>query len=198
MNTETETTKTLRRDAAENRERVLGAARSSFAEHGLDVGMDEIARRAGVGVGTIYRRFPSKEHLISAVAAETTDSLRTVLVDSLALKDPSEGFRAWLFGIGQLQLEHRGFLSRLMDVTDEAVRVDLDEMSRKLLRQAQASGAIRHDITYEDLMVFFWSLRGVIERTWERAPRAWRRFAELYLASLRPGAPALEQPPITL
>jgi AcrR family transcriptional regulator len=159
--------------------------------------MDEIARRAGVGVGTIYRRFPSKEKLIAAVAEETARSLRGVLVDSLALEDPAEGFRAWIFGIGQLQLEHRGFLSRLMDVADDGLRTELDGLSQTLLQQAQDANAIRSDLTIEDLMMFFWSLRGVIERTWARSPQAWRRFAELFFASLVPGTMAFEQPPLS-
>jgi AcrR family transcriptional regulator len=190
--------RSLRRDAAENRQRVLAAAREAFAEEGLEVGMDEIARRAGVGVGTVYRRFASKEELIDAAVAEAAASIRAVLVDAQALEDPLEGIRAWLFGIGELQVHNRGFLSRLMDVADPAERAELAEMSRRLLERAQRSGAVRADLAYDDLLLFFWSLRGVIERTWDRAPSAWRRFVELYLASLRPDSPPLEQPPVAL
>src|SRR5919205_4078170 len=79
---------TLRRDAERNRERILDAARRSFAQDGLDISVDEIARRAGVGVGTLYRRFPTKASLVEAIFEDRLDALQPAIDAALAADDP--------------------------------------------------------------------------------------------------------------
>src|SRR3954470_18345006 len=79
---------TLRRDAQRNRDRILDAARRAFAEEGLDIGVDEIARRAGLGVGTLYRRFPTKASLVEAIFEDRLDALQPAIDEALAADDP--------------------------------------------------------------------------------------------------------------
>src|SRR5919198_5969688 len=100
---------TLRRDAQRNRERIVEAARRSFAEHGLDVGVDEIARRAGVGMGTLYRRFPTKASLVHAIFEDRLDALQPTIERALAAEDPWEGLVDLLLATVAQQAEDRGF-----------------------------------------------------------------------------------------
>src|SRR2546423_12055203 len=99
---------TLRRDAQRNRERILEAARAAFAEHGLGVGVDEIARRAGVGVGTLYRRFPTKQSLVHAIFADRLDPLEPTIERALAAEDPWEGLGEMLLATVVQQAAHHG------------------------------------------------------------------------------------------
>jgi AcrR family transcriptional regulator len=187
----------LRRDAAENRDRILAAARSLFVEEGLDAGMDEIARRAGVGVGTVYRRFDSKEELIVAALADLPAQLAALIAAAEAAESVAEGFFGFLEAVGELQAANVGCLSRLWSAADATSRAETTELGRALLTRAQAEGVVRADLVYEDVSVLLWSLQGVIERTLSVRPDAWRRHLELLIAGLRPGAAPLVGPPLT-
>jgi len=187
----------LRRDAAENRSRILDAARASFDEEGLDVGIDVIAARAGVGVGTVYRRFPSKEDLIAAVLDEIVGTIRDSMRTTLAGELTTEEFMAFLLDMGQLQFDHAGCLSRLWTIADDDVRAELHDLGCQLLERAQRTGAVRDDLVYEDITVFLWSLRGIIERTALVAPETWRRHLELFAQSLAPGGAPLAASPMS-
>jgi AcrR family transcriptional regulator len=101
----------LRRDAAENRQRLLDAAAQVFAEHGLDAGVEEIARVAGVGMGTLYRRFPSKDALIAALVRDVLDTLLT-LADEACLRTDGSGLEYFLESASAYQAAHRGCLPR--------------------------------------------------------------------------------------
>src|SRR4051812_28286821 len=100
---------TLRRDAQRNRERIIEAARTAFADQGLDVGVDEIARRAGVGVGTLYRRFPTKESLVDAIFEDRLDQLQPAIDRSLAGDDPWDGLVEMILATVAQQAEDHGF-----------------------------------------------------------------------------------------
>ena len=100
---------TLRRDAQRNRERIIEAARRAFAEHGLDVGVDEIARSAGVGMGTLYRRFPTKESLVHAIFEDRLDQLQPVIERALAAEDAWEGLVEMIVATVAQQTEDHGF-----------------------------------------------------------------------------------------
>src|ERR687886_977397 len=93
----------LRADAARNRDRVLRAARDAFAEAGLEVGVEEIARRAGVGKGTLYRRFPTKEALVRAIFDGGLDELERAARDAAGARDAGDGFRAFLAAAARMQ-----------------------------------------------------------------------------------------------
>src|SRR6185503_19902238 len=99
----------LRADAARNRARVLDAARTAFAEAGLDVGVEEIARRAGVGKGTLYRRFPTKEALVRAIFEDILDEIERIVDTSESEPDPWAAFAGYLSSTARLQASNQGF-----------------------------------------------------------------------------------------
>jgi AcrR family transcriptional regulator len=184
-----------RSDAAANRERLLGAARTVFAEHGLDGSVEEVARVAGVGMGTLYRRFPTKQALID----ELVGGVRLELLETARRAerlDDGRGLEQLLQSVGELQATQLGCLSRLWDHSDaelDAMR-DFRRIVRCLLATAQDHHRVRPDVTSTDITVVFWSLRGVIETTRTVAPEAWRRHLELLTAGLRPAADGRDEP----
>jgi AcrR family transcriptional regulator len=187
----------LRRDAAENRDKILEAARASFDEEGFEIGMEAIAQRAGVGVGTVYRRFPTKELLIAAVVDEVLAAIRDAALAASDHESSTEGLTEYLFTVGRLQFEHAGCLPRLWNGADDAVRREIEAISRQLLAKAQATGSVRGDVVYEDIATIFWSLQGVIERTATVAPDAWKRHLDLLIQSLTQGDIPLAHAPLT-
>ncbi len=187
----------LRRDAARNRDKILAAARAAFDEEGVDVGVEVIAQRAGVGVGTLYRRFPTKELLIEAVINEVLGRVLSAARAANEHESPAEGFTDYLRAVGWLQFEHSGCLTRLWNTATDDLREQIAEVTRELLARAQATGAVRQDLVYEDVIVLFWSLRGVIETTSTVSPDAWLRHLDLLLAGLAPSPQPLQHPPLT-
>ncbi len=190
-------TPVLRQDAARNRVKILGAARAVFAEQGTDVCVEVVARRAQVGVGTLYRRFPTKEVLIEAVVDEVLRDVLAAAEAALENESAADGFAEYLRAVGQLQFEHVGCLTRLWNHPDEDLRIRIETASRALLARAQSAGAVRADLVYEDVIVLFWSLRGVIEATASVSPDAWLRHLEMMWCSLAPGGRPLSHPPLT-
>ena len=199
-------TRPLRRDARENRDKILVAARAVFAENGLDAGVDLIARRAGVGTGTLYRHFPSKEALINAVFERRLDEV--VEFADRALKDigdPWEAFAALVGHIVELQHDDRGLKDVVVErLGDEyrhaAARARIGPGIEALLKRAQDAGAVRPDVVYEDVSMIFWAAGELASFTREFAPGAWRRHTALLLDGLRPpakGVPELPAPPLT-
>jgi AcrR family transcriptional regulator len=187
----------LRRDAARNRTKILAAARTVFDESGVDVCVETIAQRAGVGVGTLYRRFPTKELLIEAVVDEVLQGVLDAGQDALANESPADGFAEFIRAVGWLQFEHVGCLTRLWNNSTGSLRDQIEATCRALLSRAQSEGAVRQDLVYEDVVVLFWSLRGVIEATATVSPGAWLRHLDLLLTSLAPSEHHLEHPPLT-
>jgi AcrR family transcriptional regulator len=187
----------LRRDAAHNRDKILAAARAAFGEDGVDVCVEAIAQRAGVGVGTLYRRFPTKELLIEAVVDEVLQEVLDAARSALENGSAADGFAEYLRAVGWVQFEHAGCLTRLWNDTTSAARAEIESASRTLLARAQAAGAVRPDLVYEDVIVLFWSLRGVIEATSGVSADAWLRHLDLLLSSVQPSDEPLHHPPLT-
>jgi AcrR family transcriptional regulator len=191
----------LRADAERNRRRILDAARDVFAARGTEAGVDEIARAAGVGIGTLYRRFPTKEELLQAVIRDRLDNLTARLVEVTAAEDPWEAFAAVMEVLAELLGHDRALYdllqaqpSLLSGITAERNRVRV--ALRPALERAQAAGVVRGDITATDLP----SLAAVAARlpAWrlERQPGLWRRYLGVVLDGLRPdGATALGHAP---
>jgi AcrR family transcriptional regulator len=187
----------LRRDAARNRTKILRAAGRSFGEDGLEVGVESIAHRAGVGVGTLYRRFPTKESLIEAVVHELLHDVGDAARAALTVEPAADGLAAFLRSAAALQVEHRGCLGRLWDDrAHDPIRQEIEASVRELLGRAHRGGTVRRDIAYEDVVVMLWSIRGVVESTAWVAPDAWRRHVDLLLGAVRPDAPAPGYPPM--
>ena len=146
----------LRRDAQLNRERIIEAARACFAESGLDVGVEEIARRAGVGMGTLYRRFPTKQSLVHAIFEDGLDRLREPIERALAVEDPWDGFVEMILATVDRQAADHGFGQMVVlrlgpaAIPDDVRRRFFGPLE-ELLERAQAAGQLRADVTAEDL-----------------------------------------------
>jgi AcrR family transcriptional regulator len=188
--------KVLRRDAEENRQRLLDAAARVFSERGLDAGVEEIARAAGVGMGTLYRRFPTKDALISELVRELFTDLVVMARVARKVTDGS-GLEQLLFGTGAIQASHRGCLSRMWnDEHTTALREEFREILVELLARAQDAGRVRPDVTVTDLDLVFWAVRGVVETTRSVSDTAWRRHLAMVIAGLRPGSEELSEAPV--
>jgi AcrR family transcriptional regulator len=193
----------LRRDARENRDRILAAAREAFAELGMEASVEEIAARAGVGVGTLYRRFPTKDALAEAVFEAHLESVAAAATMALEAADPWEGLLAYLTHVVGLQATDRG-LSEIMGAAlrSEQVlgraRTRLRPLVQELIARAQATGDLRADVTYEDVSVLLWTTGRVVDATRDIAPEFWRRYLALLVDGLRAGsATPLPRPPLT-
>ena len=142
------TTRPLRADAERNRARILAAAAEVFADRGLDVSLDEIAAHAGVGIGTVYRRFPDKDALIDALFEEKIDRAVELADAALEIEDPWEAFTTFMRGMCRMQAGDRGFKDALLarDRGRERVagaRERIAPRAMKLLTRAQEAGAVR-------------------------------------------------------
>jgi AcrR family transcriptional regulator len=181
----------LRRDAERNRQRILDAARVLFAERGLGVSLDEIARHADVGVGTIYRRFPDKEQLIDALFEDRLGEILAVATASLEMSEPWEALVAFLQRSMELQVEDRGLKELLLGTSTAHARIEqgrqqIQPIVRAVLGRAQRAGVVRDDITVADLLLLQHAIGEASEYTREIAPEAWRRVMSIALDGLRP------------
>jgi len=193
----------LRRDAQRNRERIVAGARELFAGEGVGVSVEEVTRRAGVGMGTLYRHFPTKEELVDAVLEEAFDAYVDLAERALDERDGWMAFTTFLEGALELHAANRGLMDVVM--TSErgrdrakAVRLKIAPLVAKLVERAQAEGTLRKDLVAEDVPVVFWACARVIQATADVAPDLWRRHLALYLDGLRTGAATpLPAPPLT-
>ena len=182
-------TKPLRADAERNRRRILDAASELFAEKGLGVGLDEIAHRAGVGVGTAYRRFPDKDQLIDALFAERVDTLVAAAERGLAEQDPWQGLVTFMEGAVALHASDRAlkeivFYGSGGPARLAHVRGRMAPLGREILSRAQKAGVVRPDVAITDLIMLQFMVAGAGEFD---VPELWRRGLDVALAGLRPG-----------
>jgi len=193
----------LRRDAQANRVRIVAAARAAFAADGIEVPVEEIARRAGVGMGTLYRHFRAKEDLIDAVLEDAFAAFISAAEQALAEEDAWLGLRSFLERVFALHVENRGLKDIIATrahgrARAEAMRRRMRPLLRSLIERAQAQGALRDDFTAEDMPLLFWTGGRVIEATATIAPDFWRRYLGLLLDGLRAeAATTLPHPPLT-
>jgi len=169
---------TLRADAERNRGLVLEAARSVFAEQGLDAGVAAVAARAGVGIGTIFRRFPRKEDLLAAI-------IEVRVAEIVELARNAGTFREFMHGATALHIGDRCLSDCVGTELFERpeLRVARDEARDavgKLLRAAQRTGEVRKDVTVDDIPVI---LLGIARSA---PPGTWERYLDFALAGLRP------------
>jgi AcrR family transcriptional regulator len=190
------TTRPLRRDAARNRERLLAAASQVFDAQGLDAGVEEVARVAGVGMGTLYRRFPTKDALIEALVHDVLAEMIRLARAAVSYPEGT-GLEYFLESASAHQAEHRGCLPRLWLQRDSELVRQARELIAGLLVDAKAHGRVREDLTSTDLTMVLWSTRGVIESTGSVARDSWRRHLDLLLAGMRPSRTALAHEPLS-
>src|SRR5690348_9468598 len=150
------TARPMRSDARRNRERVLVAAEDVFSELGLRAQVEEVARRAGVGVGTVCRHFPTKQALVEAVLeamyASLVDDARLALEQS----DPAEAFRSFFVSLSEFQARHRALAEQMareieLPASAQSLRTALRASISELVARAQAAGAVRSDIGPADV-----------------------------------------------
>jgi AcrR family transcriptional regulator len=181
----------LRRDAERNRQRILDTARAVFADRGLGVSLDEIARAAGVGVGTVYRRFPDKEQLIDALFEDRLGEILAAAVAALEANDPWDGLSQFLERSLELQVEDRGLKELLLGTSTAHARIEegrerIQPLVQTLLERAQEAGAVREDLAVADLLLLQHAIGEVADYTREVDPEAWRRIMVIALDGLRP------------
>jgi AcrR family transcriptional regulator len=187
----------LRRDAARNHQRVLAAARDVLQESGADASIELIAARAGVGVGTVYRRFANKDALIDELLRLHTSELLAAADAAIERADGS-GLEQLLRSVGRSFATHCRYAELMLergaqdDANVRAFRTRLSELTK----DAVAAGTVNPQVTLGDVLALIWSMRGLMQTAGGVAPDAWQRFLDIHLAGLRtPGslssAPAL-------
>jgi AcrR family transcriptional regulator len=191
----------LRSDAADNRERLLDAAREVFAAEGLNVPMREIARRAGVGPATLYRHFPTKESLAVEAFADQLRVCHDIVDEALADPDPWHGFRLVIEKICELHARDRGFTAAFMSAFPHAL--DFTELREyalasvaELARRAKEAGRLRPDFVVQDLILVLMANRGIRAATPAARVAASRRFAALAIQAFQASAEAAPLPPV--
>jgi AcrR family transcriptional regulator len=191
----------LRADAERNRRRILDAARKVFAEEGLGAGVDSIAREAGVGVGTLYRRFPTKQELLVATIEDGAARIADEVAALHSVDDPWDAFAASLHAFARAIARDRGFYEvihgepDLLPIARETKRQLLAALD-VLLRRAQDAGAVRADIVIEDVPALCMVAARLPGWRLDCQPELWTRYLALLFDGLRPeGARPLEHPP---
>ncbi|MCW2986206.1 MAG: TetR/AcrR family transcriptional regulator [Conexibacter sp.] len=178
-----------RADALRNRERVIEAAAEVFALKGLEAGIPEIAARAGVGKATVYRSFPSKEHLVAAVARERLEWITEQVTHALTRDDAGRAFEELIVHIAEEQATDgavAGSLAADIHLPElDAARATMIAAFEALIDRARAAGALRPDATAEDLRILFTGMSQVLRDAGERDPATWRRYGRLVAGALR-------------
>jgi AcrR family transcriptional regulator len=190
----------LRRDAERNRRRLLDAARQVFAELGLEAPLEEIARRAGVGIATLYRRFPTRSALIEALFVEQAEEYVHASEAALAADDAWEGFARFVERICEMQAEDRGFTDVLTATFPtaprlEARRAEARANAERLIERARRQGTLRDDFVVGDLIWILIANGAYLQATRDIAPDAWRRYVALILEAARADGAGRLPPP---
>jgi len=181
------TDRPLRADARRNRERVLEGAREVFAEHGRDAQMDDVARAAGVGVGTVYRHFPTKEALISALAVSLFERVLASAQAALEIEDPWEAFTSALWAGVEVLASDRAFTEIIGQAEmpfDTCLVSDMNNAYIELMDRAKASGDLRPDIVIDDIPMFTCGI-GMATIKPHQCQAAWRRHLTVVIDGLR-------------
>ena len=181
--------KPLRADARRNHEKVLAAARAVFSEHGRDAQMDDVARRAGVGVGTVYRHFPTKEALIEALMVAAFEAIAEKAESALEVEDPWEAFSSVLWRGAEIMAADRALsevfasIPGAMESAMPTVEGLTDTMA-KLIDRAQAAGVLREDMIVDDVPMVMCGIGSATKKE-HRCEGAWRRHLSIVLDGLR-------------
>ncbi len=180
----------LRRDAERNRRRILAATRKLIAERGLGVGYEEIAREAEVGVGTVYRRFPTRDGLFHELFHDRVDAVVEIAEEALAVADPWEGLCQFLWRDFELQSADRGLREFMLGQADSAelrqrAGERIEPLVAALVERARAGGHLRTDVGQGDIEIILAMLGGLMDASLHVAPDLWRRYLAIVLAGIR-------------
>jgi AcrR family transcriptional regulator len=191
--------KELRADARRNRQAVIAAAKKLFADQGLDAQMPDVAKAAKVGVGTVYRHFPTKDDLIAALVAERFQRLADKARECLESRDAWDGIADFIRFSAQLQADDRGLcevMGSRPELMDTAARAaGLADLCQQLVKRAQRSGELRRDLAWEDIPMIACGLGRITQATAGPATGRWPRLVEIILDGLRaPGSAKLPPP----
>jgi AcrR family transcriptional regulator len=197
--------KPLRADAERNRQRILDAARELFAERGLGVTLNDVAHHAGVGVGTVYRRFPDKQKLIEDLFDQQLEALAGLMADAVADPDPWHGLTRFMQRALELQASDRGFKeialgSEFTPAHGARLRARMLPMAAQLIERARQSGELRADFAPQDIPITQLMIGAVIDAARDVKPDLWRRYLEIILQGIRahPSEPEpLKTSPVT-
>ena len=170
----------LRADARRNHERVLDAATEAFAASGPDASIDEIARLAGVGHGTVFRRFPTKDDLMVAVIARHVAEMKALAEEALAAEDPGEAFFAFVQQVAELNMRTPGLHRCVVHCGGKPGSAELEKLVERIVARAQRAGAVRRDVTPADVPLL---VRSALTSA---PPGLWRRYLGVVLDGLRP------------
>jgi AcrR family transcriptional regulator len=175
--------KPLRADARRNRERVLKAARAVFADQGLHSQIDDVAKRAKVGVGTVYRHFPTKDALFESLVREHFEEIAGFAREALEQDDAWEAFSELMWRAAEHNAEDLGFCEAIASSDKSAIieEVGLIRSTSELIARAKAQGRMRPDATQDDVAILMIGASAVMQLH----PAAWRRYISLMLDGLR-------------
>ena len=181
--------KPLRADARRNREKVLAAARAVFSEEGVDAQMDDVARRADVGVGTVYRHFPTKDALLQALADELFEKLAAHAREMLELDDPWEAFQRTMWFSAEKTAGDRAFAeilgaSREVTPSECPGKKDLTGTVAVMMERAIKAGKMRPDVVIDDIPLLMCGI-GSASGMPHPNPEAWRRHLGIVLDGMR-------------
>ena len=169
----------LRADARRNLERVLDAAEQAFGESGPDASIDEIARLAGVGHGTVFRRFPSKDDLMFAVIERHVGEMQALARQALAADDPGEAFFDFIHRVAELNMSTPGLHRCVVHCGEKPGAAELERLAAKIVSRAQKAGAVRRDVKPADVQLL---VRSALTSA---PPGQWRRYLDVVLDGLR-------------
>jgi AcrR family transcriptional regulator len=193
----------LRRDAERNRLLILTAARTVFAQRGLEASLDEIAKEAGLGVGTVYRRFPNREALVDALLTDMIAGIERILNEALAMPRAWDGLTHFMRSLLESQAEDKALRDVLLarkiheQMEEDLFHEQIQGALNDLVARAQKEGDLRPDATTTDIGVLEIAAVGIVELTASAGPEIWRRYLSIILDGLRArptGTIPLEQP----
>ena len=181
----------LRRDAEQNRQRILHAAAEVFSDRGLEATLDDVARYAGVGIGTVYRRFPDKEALVGELFQDRIDAMVAQAEHAYAGPDPWTALVSYLEYVAKTFAGDLGLRQMMMFGTYGKgrtcyARERMRPVVSRLIERAQAAGQVRADLTATDIPFISIMLATAGEYAAEVRPDIWRRYLDLIVDGLRP------------
>ncbi|NNN12060.1 MAG: TetR/AcrR family transcriptional regulator [Acidimicrobiaceae bacterium] len=190
----------LRRDAEENRDRILKSAHELFAAKGLGVTLDDVAHHARLGVGTVYRRFPNKESLVEALFEQRIIELIDIARKSLAFEDGWEGFLYLMLNMLTLEAENRGLRDVILGseylkqrLTD--LKAEVGPPIEELIAKAQEQGSLRPDFRANDVPVLMAMAGAAQEYCGLVSPEIWKRYVAILIDGLKSNRESLTSMP---